>query len=81
MRKLAVASLAKFDQPAGEGSRELFHNQMEQAGPWPELLPPVDLSETAKHADPPLRHSKLNISLGTPWLFLSLLLLFWLLLL
>jgi hypothetical protein len=81
MHKLAMASLARFDQPGGNGSRELFHHQIEQAGPWTELLTSADVSETAKQADPPLRQSKLNISLGTPWLFLSLLLLFWLLLL
>lgn len=81
MRKLAMASLAKFDQPGGDSSRDLFHNHMEQAGHWTELLTSADLSQTAKHADPPLKPSKLNISLGTSWLFLLLLLLFWLLLL
>jgi hypothetical protein len=81
MRKQAQASLARFEKSGGESGQDLFHNQMEQASPWPELLTPVDLSETGKHADPPLRQSKLNISFGTPWLYLSLLLLFWLLLL
>ena len=81
MSNLAMASLAKFDQPGADGSRELFHSQMEQAGPWTELLTSAEVSQTAKHADPPLKPSKLNISLGTPWLFLLLVLLFWLLLL
>lgn len=81
MRKLALASLVRFDQPGGEGSPELFHNQMEQTAPWTELLTPVDLSEPGKNPDPPLRQSKLGISLSTPWLYLSLLLLLWLLLL
>ncbi len=81
IHKQAYASLARLYQSGAEGSQERFHSQIEQTGPWPELLPPVDLSEMGKHADPPLRQSKLNISSGTPWLCLSLLLLFWLLLL
>ncbi|MGA3009211.1 MAG: hypothetical protein ABSD72_03010 [Terracidiphilus sp.] len=81
MRKLAVASLAKFDHPGGKNSRELFRNQVEQTEPWSKLLTSADEPEADKHSNPPLRQSKLNISFGTPWLFLSLLLLFWLLLL
>ena len=42
MRKQAQASLARFDHPGAEGGQELFHNQMEQTGPWTELQTPVD---------------------------------------
>ena len=81
MRKQAQASLARFEKSGGESGQDLFHNQMEQAAPWAELLTPIDLSESDKTPALPRRQSKLDISLSTPWLYLSLLLLFWLLLL
>ena len=81
MRKQAQESLASFQSSGAQNNQELLHNQMEQAAPWTELLTPVDLSEPGKPQSTSQRKSKLDISFSTPWLYLSLLLLLWLLLL
>ena len=81
MRRRTLESLASFENSGGPSNQELFHDQMEQAAPWPGLLTPVDLSEPDKSPATPQRQSKLGVSFRTPWLYLSLLLLLWLLLL
>jgi hypothetical protein len=81
MRRQVQASLASFENSGGQSKQELFHDQMEQTAPWTELLTPIDTLEPCTPPDPPRRQSKLDISFGTPWLYLSLLLLLWLLLL
>jgi hypothetical protein len=81
MRRQAQESLASFENSEGKSNQELFHNRMEQAAPWSKLITPVELSGTGKPPASPQKQSKLDISFSTPWLYLSLLLLFWLLLL
>jgi hypothetical protein len=81
MRSRARESLSSLENSGGQSNQELFQNQVEQAAHWTELLTPVDLSEPGKPPAMPQRQSKLDISFSTPWLYLSLLLLLWLLLL
>jgi hypothetical protein len=52
---------------------------LEQAVPW--LLYPGELSKSGKPHALAGKESKLDISLKSPWLYLSLILLLWLLLL
>jgi hypothetical protein len=63
------------------GNLELFHGQMEQAVPWTGLLAPNGLPESGKSRALAGSESKLEISLHSPWLYLSLILLLGLLLL
>jgi len=72
---------ANSESPGRESNLELFHGQMNQAVPWPELLYPGELSRSGKPRALDGRESKLDISLKSPWLYLSLILLMWLLLL
>jgi len=72
---------ASYENPGRKSDRELFHGQMKQAAPWPELLVPSKLSESGKPRALAGRESKLDISLNSPLLYLSLILLLWLLLL
>jgi hypothetical protein len=80
-RRQALDSLASFMNSGERSNQELFQNQIEQAAPWSELLTQADLSEPGKPPAAPQSQSKLDISFRTPWLYLSLLLLLWLLLL
>ena len=72
---------ASYENSGRESSQELFPSQMEQAAPWPELLSPGELLKPGKSQALAGKDSKLDISLKSPWLYLSLILLFWLLLL
>jgi hypothetical protein len=65
---------ANYENSGSEGN-------LEQAVPWPELLYPDELSKSGKPRALTGRESKLDISLKSPWLYLSLILLLWLLLL
>lgn len=65
---------ANYESPDRESN-------LEQAVPWPELLHTSELSEYGKPRAIAGRDSKLDIPLKSPWFYLSLILLFWLLLL
>jgi hypothetical protein len=64
-----------------KSNRELFHGQMEQAAPWSELLVPSELSKSGMPLALAGKESRLDVSLKSPWLYVSLILLLWLLLL
>jgi hypothetical protein len=64
---------ANYDSPGRESN-------LEQAVPWPELSYPGELSKSGEPRALAGRESKLDISLKSPWLYLSLILLLWLLL-
>jgi hypothetical protein len=72
---------ASYENSGRESSQELFPVQMEQAASWPELLSPGELLKPGQPHAFAGKESKLDISLKSPWLYLSLILLFWLLLL
>jgi hypothetical protein len=72
---------ASYENSGRESSQELFSGQMEQAALWPELLSPGELLKPGKRQALAGKESKLDISLKSPWLYLSLILLLWLLLL
>jgi uncharacterized membrane protein len=72
---------ASYQNPGRKSNRELFHGQMEQAAPWTELLASSELSKYDKPRALAGRESQLDISLNSPWLYLSLILLLGLLLL
>jgi hypothetical protein len=63
---------ANYESPGKESN-------LEQAVPW--LLYPGELSKSGMPHALAERESKLDISLKSPWLYLSLILLLWLLLL
>jgi hypothetical protein len=58
-----------------------MESNLEQAAPWPELLYPGELSKSGKPLALAGNESKLDVSLKSPWLYVSLILLLWLLLL
>jgi hypothetical protein len=64
-----------YENPGQESSQELFPGQMEQAVVWSEFLAPRELSKSGKPQGWAGRESKLDISLNSPWLYLSLILL------
>jgi hypothetical protein len=72
---------ANYENSSRMSSQELFPSQMEQAAPWPEFLTPGELLKPDKPQALAGKESKLDISLKSPWLYLSLILLLWLLLL
>jgi|CZKF01.1.fsa_nt_gi hypothetical protein len=72
---------ASYEYPCQRSNLEQFHGQMEQATPWPELLSPNELSKSDNPRTLAGRESKLDISLNSPWFYLSLILLLGLLLL
>jgi hypothetical protein len=72
---------ASYENSGRESSQELFPGQMEQAAPWPELLSPGELLKPGKPQALAGKESKLDFPLNSPWLYLSLILLLWLLLL
>jgi hypothetical protein len=72
---------ASYENAGREINQDLFPGQMEQAASWPELLSPGELLNPGRHQALAGRESKLDISLKSPWLYLSLILLLWLLLL
>jgi hypothetical protein len=72
---------ASYENSGGMSSQELFPGQMEQAAPWPELLSPGEFLKPGKPQALDGRESKLDFPVKSPWLYLSLILLFWLLLL
>jgi hypothetical protein len=65
---------ASYESPGRE-------SKLEQAVPWPEFLSPAELSQSGKPQALAGRESKLDIPLKSPWFYLSLILLCWLLLL
>jgi hypothetical protein len=72
---------ASYENPGLNSNMELFHGQMEQEVLWTEILTPGELSKSGKLRALARRESKLDISLYSPWLYLSLILLLGLLLL
>jgi hypothetical protein len=72
---------ANYESPGRESNQELFPGQMEQAASWQELLSPGELSKYGKPQALAGRESKLDIPLKSPWFYLALILMFWLLLL
>lgn len=72
---------ANYESPGRKSNLEVFYGQMKQAVPWSELLYRSELSKSGKPRALARRESKLEISLKSPWLYLSLILLLWLLLL
>jgi hypothetical protein len=70
------------DENVGPGRpHDLLEEQMEQTSSWTGLRPPGDLLKLNKSSALAESESRLEISLNTPWLYLSLALMFWLLLL
>jgi hypothetical protein len=65
---------ANYESPGRESN-------VEQAVSWSEISSPGELSKYGKPRALAGRESKLDISLKSPWFYLSLILLFWLLLL
>jgi hypothetical protein len=72
---------ASYENSGRQISQEIFPGQMEQAAPWPELLSPGEYLNSGKPQALAGSESNLDISLNSPWLYLSLILLVWLLLL
>jgi hypothetical protein len=72
---------ASYENSGRKSSQELFPGQMEQTAPWPEFLSPGELLKPDKAQALAGRESKSDIPLKSPWLYLSLILLLWLLLL
>lgn len=66
---------ANYENPGQESSQGLFPGQMEQTAPWTELLAPGEFSKSGQPRAWAGRGSKLDISLNSPWLYLSLILL------
>jgi len=72
---------ANYESPGRKSNLELFYGKVKQAVPWSELLYPGELSKSGKSRALAGKESMLDISLKSPWLYLSLILLLWLLLL
>ena len=68
-------------QPQVSYENSGMESNLEQAAPWPELLSPGELSKYGKPIAMAGREPKPDIPLNSPWLYLSLILLLWLLLL
>ena len=66
---------ASYENSGQENSHGLFPGQMEQAAPWTEFLAPGKYSKSGQPRAWAGRESKLDISLNSPWLYLSLVLL------
>jgi hypothetical protein len=81
MRKQAEEYRAGYESHIRRSRHDLPDGQMEQETAWTELSAPNGLLKSGKSGALMGSVSKLDISLNTPWLYLSLGLMFWLLLL
>jgi hypothetical protein len=64
-----------YENPGRKSSQGLFSGQMGQAATWTELLASRESSKSGTPRALAGRESKLDVSLNSPWLYLSLILL------